>query len=73
MKILLSEWAKRRYDPPPSDWVLRRWAREGEFYPAAELVGKAYYVDENAIRQTESTHTSSSLVDRIKAREAAHA
>lgn len=72
MKILLSEWAKRRYDPPPSDWVLRKWAREGQFYPAAELVGKAYYVDEKAIRQSAEPEAER-LVDKIKAREAAHA
>jgi hypothetical protein len=72
MKILLSEWAKRRYDPPPSDWVLRKWVRQGEIYPAPELVGKAYYVDEKAIRQTGAPE-SEGLVGKLKAREAATA
>jgi hypothetical protein len=43
MKITLTEWAARRYSPPPSPWVLRRWARDGELHPMPELVGKAYY------------------------------
>lgn len=51
-KILLAEWASRRYDPPPSAWVLRKWVRAGEIYPPPEMVGKAYYVDENARRLT---------------------
>lgn len=49
-KILLAEWAKRRYDPPPSDWVLRKWVRRGEIVPMPELVGKAYYVEPTARR-----------------------
>lgn len=74
MKIPLTEWAKRRYDPPPSDWVLRKWAREGELYPQPELVGRAYYVDENARRLTgdgssATDASTSTLVDRLKARE----
>lgn len=49
-KILLSEWAKRRYDPPPSGWVLRKWVRRGEIVPMPELVGKSYYVETTARR-----------------------
>ena len=67
MKIPLTEWAARRYDPPPSPWVLRRWARDGELHPTPELVGKAYYVDENARRLTGSSEAPRlSLVDRLK-------
>lgn len=62
MKIPLREWAARRYDPIPSDFTLRRWAREGEIVPAPELVGKAYYVEEKAERLNTRPQT---LLDRI--------
>ena len=48
-KILIAEWAKRHYDPPPSDWVLRKWARNGEVL-GAEKVGHDWYVPENTQR-----------------------
>lgn len=66
MKVPLSIWAARRYDPTPSDWVLRKWARNGEIFPPPELVGKTYYVDENARRQVGDTGRPS-LVDRLTA------
>lgn len=49
-KILLVEWASRRYDPPPPLFTLRRWARDGEIQPAPEKAGKHYYVLEQAER-----------------------
>jgi len=49
-KIPLTEWAARRYEPPPPLFTLRRWARDGEIQPAPELAGKAYYVLETAER-----------------------
>lgn len=49
-KIKLTDWAARHYDPPPSLWVLRRWARDGEISPAPERVGREWYVAENATR-----------------------
>ena len=66
MKILLVEWARRRYDPPPPIYTLRRWAREGEIFPAPELVGKAYYVDENADRVGAPMALAPSLIERLK-------
>jgi hypothetical protein len=67
MKIPLADWASRRYDPPPPLYTLRRWAREGEIFPQPELVGKAYYVDENAERVGVPMPGHMSLVDRMKA------
>lgn len=70
MKVLLTAWAAKRYDPPPSLWVLRRWVRDGEIYPPAELVGRTYYVDENARRMTETDAAGTptgTLVDRLRA------
>ena len=67
MKILLIEWGKRQYDPPPPIYTLRRWAREGEIFPQPELVGKAYYVDENAERVGVPMAATPSLVERLKA------
>lgn len=64
MKVMLRDWAARRYDPVPSDFTLRRWARDGEIVPAPEKVGKHYYVDEKAERIGASSPT---LLDRIRA------
>lgn len=55
MKILLSDWAARRYDPPPSSFVLRKWCRDGEIYPPPEKVGREWYVDANARRLSGAT------------------
>jgi predicted site-specific integrase-resolvase len=68
MKITLTEWAARRYSPPPSAWVLRRWTRDGELHPAPELVGKSYYIDENARRLTAPAADVPrlTLVERLK-------
>lgn len=63
MKIPLREWAARRYNPVPSDFTLRRWARDGEISPMPEKVGKFFYCDEQAERLTGATP---SLVDRIR-------
>jgi integrase len=32
-KIPLTEWASRQYQPAPSLWVLRQWARQGQIWP----------------------------------------
>lgn len=67
MKITLIAWAEKRYDPPPSAWVLRKWVREGQIFPGPELVGKTYYVDEKAKRLTADVPSGETLVDRMKA------
>jgi predicted site-specific integrase-resolvase len=64
MKLLLSEWAARHYTPPPSQWVLRQWARNGEIFPPPERCGRHWYVEESAERLTFSRPT---LVQRMKA------
>lgn len=63
MKIPLRDWAAKRYSPVPSDFTLRRWARDGEIIPVPEKVGKFYYCDEHAERLGSD---APSLVDRIK-------
>jgi hypothetical protein len=75
-KIKLTEWAARNYDPVPSDWVLRRWAREGEITPTPERVGREWYVAENATRGTAVLEQPQperrlSLVERIQQAQAA--
>ncbi len=64
MKILLAAWAAKLYDPPQSPWVLRKWVREGQISPP-ERVGKAYDVDEHALRLTGQRLT---LVERLRAK-----
>lgn len=46
--ITLEEWAKRRYDKPPSILTLRRWAREEKIFPHPKKEGRTYYVLPNA-------------------------
>lgn len=65
MKLSLELWAKRNYDPPPHIDTLRGWARTGKIYPAPIKVGRAYYVDENAVHISEAMRRPR-LVDRIK-------
>ena len=65
MKILISDWAARQYDPAPSQFVLRKWCRDGEIYPAPEKVGRDWYVDESARRITVGSPRVS-LVDRLR-------
>lgn len=50
MKILLADWAARRYSPAPTPFVLRKWCRNGEISPRPEKVGRDWYVDETARR-----------------------
>lgn len=66
MKIKLSDWAARHYNPPPSMWVLRRWVRDSEIFPPPEKVGCSYYVEETATRLVEN-EPRRSLVERLQA------
>ena len=65
-KIPLSEWAKTRYNPPPSDWVLRKWVRRGEIVPLPELVGKKYFVEPGARRIVDPTPVGGGLVRKLQ-------
>ena len=76
-KIPLTEWAARHYDPAPSAWVLRRWARDGEIHPPPERVGREWYVHETATRSAAGQQPDSppqparlSLVERLQAQAA---
>ena len=60
-RIPLPDWAAQHYNPAPSAWVLRQWARQGEIYPPPEKVGRSYYVREDARRQCGAP----SLVERL--------
>ena len=66
MKIPITTWARRHYDPAPSPFVLRKWARDGEIHPPPEKAGRTWYVDEHAKRlNTQAPRTS--LVERLRA------
>jgi len=67
MKIPLTTWAQRHYDPAPSVWVLRKWAREGQIHPAPERVGREWFVEEAAKRLATGATPRPSLVDRLRA------
>ncbi|UAN43882.1 excisionase [Serratia sp. JSRIV001] len=47
-KLSLTKWAKKYYDEPPSIGTLRRWARNGNIYPAPDLEGRSYKVHPDA-------------------------
>lgn len=47
-KVLLEQWGREHFDPPPSLWTLRAMARAGKIQPRPVKVGKAYYVDRDA-------------------------
>lgn len=70
--IPITTWAAARYDPPPSDWTLRRWARDGELWPPPEKVGKEWYVRQDARRVSAqpaddaAAHAGLSLVERLQ-------
>ncbi|TNV22862.1 excisionase [Buttiauxella sp. B2] len=42
--VSLITWAGMYYENPPSRDTLRRWARNGNIYPAPELQGREYLV-----------------------------
>lgn len=47
-KVTLEQWAAAKYNPPPSLYTLRKWARDCWIYPLPEKVGRTYYVDPDA-------------------------
>ncbi|WP_316150101.1 excisionase [Cupriavidus sp. BIC8F] len=51
MKKRLDEWLKSQFDPPPAIRTARLWVRDGKIYPPPVKVGRAYYVEENAVFQ----------------------
>lgn len=63
--IPVATWAAARYDPVPSDWVLRKWCRNGEIYPAPERVGKEWRVLETARRLTGAVPVGGGLVEQM--------
>lgn len=64
-KVLLTEWAKARYDPPPPLHTLRRWARTGEIVPQPEKAGGFYYCLANAERKGVPRGDHVGLAERI--------
>lgn len=63
MKIRLSDWLEREFSPAPAMRTARRWIKQGKIYPAPVKIGKAYYVEKNAIFQDPTIPLS--LADRI--------
>lgn len=66
-KIPIEAWAARHYDPAPSAFVLRKWCRVGDIYPAPEKVGRDWYVAENARRLSASQPAGGGLVAQLEA------
>ncbi|MEM5429365.1 excisionase [Cupriavidus oxalaticus] len=51
MKLRLDEWLARNFAPAPAIRTARLWIKDGKIYPAPVKVGRAYYVEENAVFQ----------------------
>lgn len=60
--ILLEDWARKHYSPPPSAWTLRKMARRGEIIPPPVKRGKCWYVAENA---RDAAIPAASVADRL--------
>ena len=52
MKISLEKWAAMNFDPPPAIRTARLWIKAGKIYPTPVKVGRAYYVEQNAVFQS---------------------
>lgn len=61
-RIRLTAWALRRFDPPPAERTLRLWVKSGRILPAPVKIGRAYYVDPDAVHIAEAR---SRLIDRL--------
>lgn len=64
-RITLQAWGAAQFDPPPSDWTLRKMARDGLIYPAPMKLGRTYYVDQSA-RVVDPSAPRLSLVQRLE-------
>jgi hypothetical protein len=51
MKLRLDSWLAKQFDPPPAIRTARLWIKDGKIYPPPVKVGRAYYVEENAVFQ----------------------
>lgn len=51
MKLRLDAWLSQQFDPPPAIRTARLWIRDGKIYPPPVKVGRAYYVEANAVFQ----------------------
>lgn len=49
MKIRLNDWLKSQFEPAPAIRTARAWIKDGKIYPPPQKVGRAYYVEQNAI------------------------
>ncbi|WP_423368469.1 excisionase [Burkholderia sp. LMG 32019] len=51
MKIRLSDWLARVFNPVPAMRTASRWIKDGKIHPPPTRVGNAYYVEQNAVYQ----------------------
>jgi hypothetical protein len=47
-KIPITDWAAKRWNPPPNRIQLCRWARLQRIDPPPQKVGREYYVEPDA-------------------------
>jgi predicted site-specific integrase-resolvase len=49
MKVRLNDWLASQFNPAPAIRTARLWIKQGKIYPAPTKVGRAYYVEQDAI------------------------
>ncbi len=49
MKVRLDDWLASQFNPAPAIRTARLWIKQGKIYPAPTKVGRAYYVEKDAI------------------------
>jgi len=65
LKITLTAWAAKQFDPPPVNNTLRIWARTGRIVPAPLKIGRTYFVEPTA-RHVAEVMADSRLVNRVR-------
>lgn len=54
-KLSLTEWAARKFSPPPAERTLRLWVSAKRIVPAPIKIGRRYYVEPDAKHIAEAT------------------
>jgi hypothetical protein len=63
--VMLEQWGAANFDPPPSLWTLRAMVRAGKIQPRPVKIGKAYYVQPDAVVVDPSR--APTLLERLQA------
>ena len=65
LKITLTAWAAKQFDPAPCENTLRIWARGGRIVPAPMKIGRTYFVEPTA-RHIAEVMAENRLASRLR-------